>query len=346
MKPPKSIFACQQCGCAVAEVARPLSRLRRVEFVRRRESATPVESRGAAPALGGGEGAPVHGRRHGRRPRGSAPASASSIACSAAASCRDRSCCSAASRASASRRCCCRRPRTSRRTSGRCSIARARNPSIRSRCAASGSASGRAPLYLLAETCVERLLEEVDRAEARAADRRLDPDRVLAEAAVGAGQRRAGAAGGDRSAVHREGPEPADDSRRPRHEGRQPRRTEGARARRRHRAVFRGRAASLASRRARREEPLRRGERARRVRDDRRRAAAGAESVAAVSRRAADERARLVGAVHDRRIAADPRRGAGARRARRRSATRAARRADSIRTGCRCCSRCSTSAPV
>ena len=45
---------------------------------------------------------------------------------------------------------------------------------------------------------------------------------------------------------------------------------EGARARRRHRAVLRRRAASLASRRARREEPVRRGQRARRLRDDRR----------------------------------------------------------------------------
>ncbi len=45
---------------------------------------------------------------------------------------------------------------------------------------------GDAPLYLLAETCVERLLDEVDRAEAGAAHRRLHPDGVLAEDAVGA----------------------------------------------------------------------------------------------------------------------------------------------------------------
>ena len=55
---------------------------------------------------------------------------------------------------------------------------------------------------------------------------------------------------------------------------------------------FEGAAASRASRRARGEEPVRRGQRARRVRDDRRRPAAGAESVAAVPGRAADERAR------------------------------------------------------
>ncbi len=49
------------------------------------------------------------------------------------------------------------------RTSDRCSTARARSPSIRSSCAASGSASSGAPLYLLAETCLERILEEVAR---------------------------------------------------------------------------------------------------------------------------------------------------------------------------------------
>ena len=52
----------------------------------------------------------------------------------------------------------------------------------------------------------------------------------------------------------------------------------------------------------------------------------------------------FVRALHDRRVASDPGRGAGARQRRRRSATRAARRADSTRTGCRCCWPCSTSA--
>ena len=80
--------------------------------------------------------------------------------------------------------------------------------------------------------------------------------------------------------------------RRPRHEGRQPRRPQGARARRRHGALLRRRAAPLAPRRARGEEPVRRRQRARRVRDDGRRPAAGAEPVEAVSGRAAVERRR------------------------------------------------------
>ena len=46
---------------------------------------------------------------------------------------------------------------------------------------------GRAPLYLLAETCTERILDEVAASQAGAADRRLDPDGLLDEADVGAG---------------------------------------------------------------------------------------------------------------------------------------------------------------
>ena len=49
------------------------------------------------------------------------------------------------------------------RPSGRCCTARARNPSTRSSRAASGSPSADAPLYLLAETCLERILEEIAR---------------------------------------------------------------------------------------------------------------------------------------------------------------------------------------
>ena len=49
------------------------------------------------------------------------------------------------------------------RRSARCSTARARNPSTRSSRAASGSASSAAPLYILAETCLERILEEIAR---------------------------------------------------------------------------------------------------------------------------------------------------------------------------------------
>ncbi len=149
--------------------------------------------------------------------------------------------------------------------------------------------------------------------QAGARDRRFGADRLLAQISIGARQHRPGARGGDPAAVRRQGPERADVSRRPRDEGRQPRRTEGARARRRHRAVLRRRAPSFASRRPRRQEPVRRDQRARRLRDDGHRTQAGAEPVEDVSRRAADQRAGLGRALLGRRLAADPRRSAGAR---------------------------------
>ena len=123
-------------------------------------------------------------------------------------------------------------------------------------------------------------------AEARAAGRRFDPDGVLAEAAVGARQHRTGAGGRDAAAVHGEGAQHADVPRRPRDQGRQPGRPEVARAHRRHRALLRGRAASRPPDHPRGEEPVRRGVRAGRVRDDRERPPPGAEPVAAVPRRA------------------------------------------------------------
>ena len=57
------------------------------------------------------------------------------------------------------------------------------------------------------------------------------------------------------------------------------------------------------------------------------------------------ERAGLRGALLGRRIAADPRRSAGARQLQHATATRGGWRAASISSGCRCCSRCSRSAP-
>ena len=172
---------------------------------------------------------------------------------------------------------------------------------------------GGAPLYLLAETCLERILEEIARIKPVARDRRFDSDGVLAEIPVGARQHRPGARGGHAAAVHGQGPERADAARRPRHQGRQPRRSQGARARRRHRSLLRGRTPSFASSGARREEPVRRGQRARRVRDDLGRSPAGAEPVEAVPRRASAERARIRGPVLGGGLAADPRRSAGAR---------------------------------
>ena len=142
---------------------------------------------------------------------------------------------------------------------------------------------GDAPLYLLAETCLERILEEIAR---------IKPALVIVDSVQtvfslkfqsAPWQHRPGARSRDAAPVRREGPEHSDRPRWPRHEGRQPRRSEGARARRRHGAVLRRRAPSLASRRARGEEPVRCGERTRRLRDDSHRAASGAESIQAVS---------------------------------------------------------------
>ena len=70
------------------------------------------------------------------------------------------------------------------------------------------------------------------------------------------------------------------------------------------------------------------------------------EPVAAVPRRAAGQRAGLGGAVLRRGLAAAARRGAGAGQHAARTATRGGWRAASIRTGCRCCWRCSRSAPA
>ena len=52
---------------------------------------------------------------------------------------------------------------------------------------------GRAPLYLLAETCLEKNPRRGSAPQAGARHRRLHPDGVLAEAAIGSRQHRAGA---------------------------------------------------------------------------------------------------------------------------------------------------------
>ena len=72
----------------------------------------------------------------------------------------------------------------------------------------------------------------------------------------------------------------------------------------------------------------------------------GAEPVAAVPGRAARERAGVRGAVLRRGVAPAARRGAGARQHQHRTATRGGWRAASIRIGCRCCWPCSRSAPA
>ena len=145
------------------------------------------------------------------------------------------------------------------------------------------------------------------------ARRRFHPDDVLAEDAVGAGQRRADTRGGDEPAVHRQGPEHPDVPRRARHQGRCACGTEGARAHRGHRAVLRGRATPGTPDRPRRQEPVRRDQRARRVRDDRGRAPRRAEPFRALSRATSGRRAGFRGHVLRGRVAADPGGSPGAR---------------------------------
>ena len=130
--------------------------------------------------------------------------------------------------------------------------------------------------------------------------------------------------------------------RRPRDQGRRDRRPARARAHRRHRALFRGRHAFELPARARDQEPLRRRQRARRVRDDRAGLARGRQSVGAVPVAARRERRRLGDRRHARGLApaagGDP--GAGRPRAGRDAASGCP--SASIRSGCRCCSRCCT----
>ena len=154
-----------------------------------------------APAAGA---SPLRARRRGRRAplrrhpdggrrRACRPASRSSTACSAAASCPGRSCCSAASPASASPRCCCRPRRPSRAAVGPVLYSSGEESEHQVKSRGERLGVGDAPLYLLAETCLERDPRGGRPHQAGAARRRFDPDGVLAEAPVGAGQHRPGA---------------------------------------------------------------------------------------------------------------------------------------------------------
>ena len=253
-KAPKPVFVCQECG---SQASKWLGRCPDCEAWNSFVEERPVETRravGWAAAIAtrcrAGRGGPaLRRRRASATRRGSPPASTSSIACSAAASCRARWCCSAASRASASRRCCCRRRPTSPAAHGPVLYASGEESEHQVKARGERLGVGDAPLYPAGRD-LRRAHPRGGRrgVRPRAARRRLDPDGVLAQVPVGAGQHRPGARGGDAVPVRRQGPRPADLSRRPRHQGRQPRRSQGARARRRHRALFRGRAAPLASR--------------------------------------------------------------------------------------------------
>ena len=260
------------------EVARPLPRLRRVE-----------QLRGGAP---GGRAAGRR-RRAGRcaararasrgpspttwstapRPTASPPASASSTACWAAASCRAPWCSSAASPASARARCSCRWRTCSAALAVRCSTSPARNRSARSSCAASGSASRAAGCFLMGETSLERILEHVD--ECKPAALVVDSVQTVysskfASAPGSISQVREVAtqllflAKGRGVTTFLIGHVTKDGSLAG---------PEVARAHRRHRPLLRGREAAAPPHRARGEEPLRRGLRAGRLRDDGRRAA-------------------------------------------------------------------------
>ena len=201
-------------------------------------------------------------------PSGSRRAFRSSIVCWAAAWFRDRSCSSAESRASASPRLLLQAAAHFASNVGTvlyCSGEESEHQ-IKSRGERLGVAA-RAALHPGGN--LPRADPGRDRpAQAGVRDRGLDPDRVLAEVPVRARQHRPGARVGHAAPLRGEGAEHPDLPRRARHEGWQPRRAQGARAHRRHRSLLRRREAPRAPRRARGEEPVRRRQRARRVRDD------------------------------------------------------------------------------
>jgi DNA repair protein RadA/Sms len=203
---------------------------------------------------------------------------------------------------------------------------------------------GRAPLYLLAETCVERLIDEIDR---------IKPSLLIVDSIQTVFSLKLQSAPGSVGQVRQaatdllftgKGPQPADDSRGTCDEGRQPGRPQGAGACGRHGAVLRGPAASLASRGSRGEEPLWRRERARRVRDDRCRPEAGDESLQLFL---AERPTNVPGSAVLCTIEGSRRSSSRCRPSSvpRRSAIPGERRADWIRIGCRSCSPCWTSAP-
>ena len=128
-------------------------------------------------------------------------------------------------------------------------------------------------LFLMAETSLERILEQVEPAPALVPGRGLGADHLLGEVPFGPRQHQPGARGRDPAPVPGQGAGHHDLPDRPRHQGRQPRRAQVARAHRGHRALLRGREAPAPPHRARGQEPLRRDLGDGRLRDDRRRPA-------------------------------------------------------------------------
>ena len=272
-----TVFVCQECGAQSAEVARPLRRLRRVELVRR---GAPAE---AAPGAGGAAHRyALAGAAAAARLYADIETSTSGARLSTGIDEFDRVL--GGGIVPGSLVLLGGEPGIGKSTlllQAAANIARHVGPVLYS----SGEESehqiksrgerlgvGDAPLYLLAETCLERILEEIAR---------LKPALVIVDSIQTVFslkfQSAPGSIGQVREAATQllfaaKGQNVPIVPRRPRHQGRQPRRAEGARARRRHGALLRGRAAPRAPRRAGGQEPVRRRQRTRRLRDDRPRA--------------------------------------------------------------------------
>ena len=163
---------------------------------------------------------------------------------------------------------------------------------------------------------------------------RFDPDRLQRGADVGARLGRAGARMRRAADADGQGDRHHDHPGRPRHQGRRARRAARDGAHRRHRALFRGRHALELSPRPRDQEPLRRGQRDRRLRDDREGPEGRQQPERDLPVDARRAGAGLVRPRHARGDAADAGRGAGARR-RRRARARAGSRSASSATAWR-----------
>ena len=214
------------------------------------EELAPAEPRAGLPRRAAGVRAPPRARSRSSRWRparrsASAPASASSTACWAAAWCRARSCSSGAIPASASPRSCSPRSKARRRAGKRPVLYVSGEESARQvKCGPTGSASPRANLLVLAETDAEKVLHAAEQLSPAA----LAVDSIQTSTCPSSRARRgritqvrevAGAAHGVRQ----------DDRgarlpRRPRHEGRRHRRAARARAHGGHGPLLRGRAAA------------------------------------------------------------------------------------------------------
>ena len=175
------------------------------------------------------------------------------------------------SRASASRRCCCRR----------CAALGARAPhAVRHRRGIGRADRAARPAARRWSTRRSSCLPKSSSKRSSQRSPQPQPDIVVIDSiqtiytealASAPGSGRAGARMRGAADAHRQAARHRRAVRRPRHQGRRARRTARARAHRRHRAVFRGRHPLELPPGARDQEPLRRRERARRVRDDRER---------------------------------------------------------------------------